>query len=71
MELLFLEIIDNKKIPKWVRYLMLAVIEGFILFICIGVGLGSEYAVGKIAGLLFAALLFAAGVYVAKRIHKN
>lgn len=71
MELFFAEIIENKKIPKPVRYLTLAVVEVFILFICISVGIGSEYVVGKIAGFLFAAILFAAGVYLAKRIHKS
>lgn len=72
MEPFIADFLGNKKIPKALRYLVLAALVGFIEFICISVGISNSYLAGRIVGIAVALLMLAAGIYAAiYRIHKS
>ncbi len=71
MEPYIADFLFNKKIPKLIRYSVLAVIVGFVVFICFYFGLGSYSLIGKIICCAVGVLMIILGAFVARKIHKN
>ena len=71
MEPFIADIINNSKIPKIIRYLIVLLITGFIVYIGVETGINSEMFWGKAFGFLTAAVFFILGIVLAVRIHKS
>lgn len=71
MEPFIADIINNSKIPKIIRYLIVSLITGFIVYIGLETGTNSEMLWGKIFGFLVAAVFLILGIVLAVRIHKS
>ena len=71
MEPFFADFLLNKKIPKAIRYLALAVPVGFIVFLCVYFGIVNDSAAGAAACFVIAALMLVLGAWAAVRIHKS
>lgn len=71
MEPFIADLINNKKLPKPIRYVIIILLVGFIMWIGIGVGLHSEMLIGNIFGFLIAGIILIAGIYLLVKVHKN
>ena len=71
MEPFIADFLLNKKIPRLVRYAVLAVIVGFIVFICFYVGIGNESFIRGVSGCAIGVLMIILGTFAAIKIHKN
>ena len=71
MEFIFADIINNVKIPKWVRYLIVGVVCGAVVFLGVMLMLHSPMLVGNIFGGILAALFLAAAAYLFLKIAKS
>ncbi len=70
MEPFIADFLLNKKIPKLVRYAVLAVIVGFIVFICFYFGIGNESLIGGIICCIIGVLMIILGSLAAIKIHR-
>lgn len=68
MEPFLADLINNKKVPQIIRYIIVLVAVGFIIFIGIGTGLHSEILAGKILGFAIAIVFLVLGILLVIRI---
>lgn len=71
MEPFIADIINNSKIPKIIRYLIVLLIAGFIVYIGVETGVNSELLWEKAFGFLTAIIFLILGIVLAVRIHKS
>lgn len=71
MEPFIADFLLNKKIPKSVRYAVLALLVGFIVFICFYFGIGNKSLLGGIVCCVIGVLMIVLGAFAAIKIHKN
>ena len=71
MEPYIADLINNKKIPKIIRYIIVIIISGFIIYIGIECGLHSKLLIGNILGYLVSFIFLLIGLYLLYKIHKN
>lgn len=71
MEPFIADLINNPKIPKWLRSIIVTVVCGFVIFLGIMLALKSPMLVGKIFGGALSALFLAAAVYLFVKITKS
>ena len=71
MEPYIADLINNKKIPKIIRYIIVIIISGFIINIGIECGLHSKLLIGNILGYLVSFIFLLIGLYLLYKIHKN
>lgn len=71
MEAFIAELINNPKIPKWVRYVIVTIVCGIIVFFGVMLTIKSEMLAGKIFGAVLSVLFVAAAVYLYVKIAKS
>ncbi len=71
MEPFIADLINNPKMPKRLRYLIVTIVCGFVIFIGIMLALKSPMVIGKIFGGVLAALFFAVAIYLFAKIAKH
>ncbi len=71
MEPFFADLLYCKKIPRWIRLLLLWLLCGFLIYIGVGVGLGAVMLAGNIFGFVFAAGILALGIYLSIKIWRG
>lgn len=65
-------LIGWRKIPKIIRYILLAIVIGFIEFIFINIALTSLTVVGSVIAWIVAVAMLVAGFFIAIfKIHRN
>ncbi len=66
------EVIGSRKVPKIIRYILLALVIGLLEFIFIAVAINSEMLIGSIICYVLAVAFVVLGVYLAVvKIHGN
>ena len=71
MEPFIADLINNNKVPKMIRYIIVIILISFIMYICINVGLHAIYFIGNIFGFLIAILSLIVGIILLIRIYKS
>lgn len=71
MEPYLADLINNPKVPKIIRYIIVLIICGFIVFVGIATSLNSEMLWGKILGFLMVISILIVGIIMMRRIYKN
>ena len=71
MEPFIADFLLNTKIPKYIRYSLVAVLTGFIAFICFYLGIGNESLIRGIVCFAIGVLMIILGVFAVIKIHKN
>ena len=71
MEPFIADLINNPKIPKWLRSIIVTIVCGFVIFLGVMLALKSPMLVGKIFGGALSALFLAAAVYLFVKITKS
>lgn len=67
----FIADLINNKVPKPIRYIIVILLVGFIMWVGICVGLHSEMLIGNILGLLIAGIIWLTGIYLLIEIYKS
>lgn len=68
MEPFIADLINNPKVPKWLRYVIVTLVCGFVIFLGVMLALKSPMPVGKIFGGALSVLFLAAAVYLFAKI---
>lgn len=71
MEPFLADLINNPKIPKAIRYAIVAVVIAFVLYIGISVAIVSPMIIGKAFGVILCVLALVAAVYLFRKIYKS
>lgn len=71
MEAFLADLINSKRVPKIIRYSIVIIAVGFIIFLGIFAGITSEMLVGNIFGFALTVAGLVAGIYLIRKIHKN
>ncbi len=71
MEPFLADLLNSNKVPKPIRYGVLWLLIGFLVYVGVGVGLNSPMLWGRIFGFALAAAMLALGVYQTRRIHRS
>ena len=71
MEPFLADLINNPKIPKAIRYLIVLAVTGFIVYIGVDTGINSQLTWGRFFGFLVAAVFLVLGIVLAIRIHRS
>ena len=71
METFLADLLLNNRIPKLIRYTILAVIVGAIAFICLYVGLGNDSLIRGIICFIIGVVMIALGIAAALKIHRS
>ncbi len=71
MEPFIADLINNPKIPKPIRYILVSIICLIVLALGIFCAIESMYLVGKIAGAILCVLDVLGAAYLFKRIYKS
>lgn len=71
MEPFLADFINNPKVPKWLRYLIVTLVCGLLIFIGVMVAVKSPMLVGKIFGGVLAGLSLIAAIYLFVKIAKS
>ena len=64
MELIIAELINNPKIPKWLRYVIVTAICGAIIVLGVMLAIKSPMLAGRIFGGFLSALFAVAAIYL-------
>lgn len=71
MEPFLADLINNNKVPKVIRYLIVLISVGFCVWIGIFTGFNSEMLLGNIFGFAFSGVMLMAGLYLFVKIYKS
>lgn len=71
METVISDMINNPKIPKWIRFIIVAAVCGFVVFVGGVLAIKSQMLAGKIFGGILCAAFIAAAVLLFVRISKS
>ncbi len=71
MEPFIADLINNPKIPKWLRYVIVTLACGFVVFLGIMLALKNPMLVGKIFGGALSVLFLSAAVYLLAKTAKS
>ncbi len=71
MEPFLADFINNPKVPKWLRYLIVTLVCGLLIFIGVMVAIKSPMLVGKIFGGVLAGLSLITAIYLFVKIAKS
>ena len=71
MEIILSALINDSKAPKWLRYLLVVVVCGLVIFLGVMLALKSPVPAGRVFGALLAALFAAAGAWLLRKIAKG
>lgn len=59
------EVLGSRKVPKIIRYILLALVIGFLEFVFIAVAINSDMLIGSIICVILAVAMLVLGVYIA------
>ena len=65
------DLINNPKIPKWLRDIIVTIVCGFVIFLGVMLAIKSPMLIGKIFGVVLSVLFFAAAIYLFAKITKS
>lgn len=68
MEPLIEDLINNPKVPKWLEFVIMAVVCGLLIFLGVLLAINSSELVGRIFGGIMCALFVALVVYLSVKI---
>lgn len=68
MEPLIEDLINNPKVPKWLGFVIMAVVCGLLIFLGVLLAINSSELVGRIFGGIMCALFVALAVYLFAKI---
>jgi len=71
MEPFLADLINNPNVPKWIRYVLAAVVCMFILYLGAMCALESPMIWGRIFGVVLCLASLVATGYMFRRIHRN
>ena len=71
MEFIIADLINNPKIPKWLRYVIVTAVTGLVVFIGVMLIIKSPMLLGKIFGCVLAALFVLTAIYLYVKIAKS
>ncbi len=71
MEPFIADLINNPKVPKWLRYVIVTLVCGFVIFLGVMLALKSPMLVGKIFGGALSVLFLEAAVFLLAKITKS
>ena len=71
MEPFIAGLINNSKVPKWLRFVVVTIACGLVIFLGVMLIIKSPMTAGKIFGGALIALFFAAAVYLFIKISKS
>lgn len=71
MESFLAELINNPKIPKWVRFVIVGIVCGLVIFLGVMLTIKSPMLIGKIFGGLLVVVFLAAAIYLFVKIAKS
>lgn len=71
MEPFIADLINNPKIPKFIRYGIVIAISVFIIIIGIGCAMHSPFVWGKVFGIILAIAFLGIGIYLCTTISKS
>lgn len=71
MEPFIADLINNPKVPKWLRYVIVTLVCGFVIFLGVMLALKSPMPVGKIFGGVTALLFLTTAIYLFVKITKS
>ena len=71
MEPFISDLINNPKIPKWLRYAIVTLVCGFVIFLGVMLVLKSPMLIGKIFGCILSVVFLAATLYLFVKITKS
>jgi len=70
VELIFVDIINSKKVPKILKYILITLVAGFLEFIFIGIMIKGIFKFAKPFGAIMSVLLFICYIYLIIKIKK-
>lgn len=68
MEPFIEDLINNPKVPKWLEFVIMAVVCGLLIFLGVLLAINSSELVGRIFGVIMCALFVALVVYLFAKI---
>ena len=71
MEFIIAEWINHPKLPKWVRYLLVTVVSGLVVFLGVMLALQSPMYAGRIFGGVLSVLFFVVWIYLIVKVAKS
>lgn len=71
MEPFIADLINNPKVPKFIRYGLVTIICAFVIYIGVICSIDSPFICGKIFGILLAITFFILGIYICIKISKS
>lgn len=71
MESFIADLIGKPKVPKRLRYAIVTIVCGLVIFLGVMLALKSPMALGRIFGAALSALFFAAAIYLFAKIKRN
>jgi len=69
MEPFLADLINNPRVPKVIRYVLVSVVSLFILYLGIYCAVASPMVLGKLFGIILCILVLFAAWYLFKKIH--
>ena len=71
MEPFLADLINNKKVPKFIRFIIIIIMVGFIEYISIDTVISSPYLWGKIFGIILSITFIIIFIILIFRIYKK
>jgi len=71
MEPFLADFINNNKIPKIIRCLIVFLLCGFIIFLGISTFISSQFVWGKVFGVILSIVFLIIGIYLIIKINKK
>ncbi len=71
MEPFLADLINNKKVPKFIRFIIIIIMVGFIEYISIDTVISSPYLWGKIFGIILSITFIIIFIILTIRIYKK
>ena len=71
MEPYIADLINNPKVPKIIRYLIVVIVCAFIIYLGITTFIDSPFIWGKILGIILAIVFLIVGIYLCLKISRS
>lgn len=71
MEPFLADLINNPKVPKIIRYIIVSIASLFLIFAGIICVIESPMIIGKVFGIIFCTLILIVTFYLLRKIYKN
>ena len=71
LELVFEGLLNSRRVPKIIKYILIILLCGFVIWIGINVGLSSPMLWGKIFGFALAVAFFIIAIFWLRKIQRS